>query len=54
MKKTLQGCKIGTYENIAVAYLTTPVIEVINMFVERDISCVPIVDDNGTVLVCYF
>ena len=33
--------------------MSTPVIQVINMFVEQNISAVPIVDDNGVVLNVY-
>jgi CBS domain-containing protein len=45
--------KIGTYDNIATASISTPVIQVINMFVEQNISAVPIVDENGVVLNVY-
>jgi CBS domain-containing protein len=45
--------KIGTYENIAIAKKTTPIIQVINMFVENHISSVPIVDDENVVLNVY-
>ena len=41
---------IGTYTNLAVASMETPVMEVIHTLVKRDISCVPIVDNEGTVL----
>jgi CBS-domain-containing membrane protein len=33
--------------------MSTPVIQVINMFVEQNISAVPIVDSNGVVLNVY-
>lgn len=33
--------------------MATPVIQVINMFVEQNISAVPIVDANGVVLNVY-
>jgi CBS-domain-containing membrane protein len=33
--------------------MSTPVIKVINMFVEQNISAVPIVDENGVVLNVY-
>lgn len=33
--------------------MSTPVIQVINMFVEQNISAVPIVDANGVVLNVY-
>ncbi|OZJ04968.1 hypothetical protein BZG36_01759 [Bifiguratus adelaidae] len=49
----LSELRIGIYENLATAKLSTPVIQVINMFVERKISSVPIVDDRGAVLNVY-
>lgn len=33
--------------------MSTPVIQVIKMFVEQNISAVPIVDENGVVLNVY-
>lgn len=33
--------------------MSTPVIELINMFVEQNISAIPIVDENGVVLNVY-
>lgn len=33
--------------------MTTPVIQVINMFVEQSISAVPIVDSDGVVINVY-
>ncbi|CAG8667973.1 7319_t:CDS:10 [Acaulospora morrowiae] len=53
LRKPLSEIKIGVYENIATAKMSTPVIEVVNLFAERRISSVPIVDDNGTVLNVY-
>ncbi|KAJ3017769.1 AMP-activated serine/threonine-protein kinase regulatory subunit [Thoreauomyces humboldtii] len=44
---------IGTFENLATATATTPLIQVLNLFVERNISAVPIVDDQGMVLDVY-
>ena len=41
---------VGTYENLAVANMDTPVMDVIHLLVKRNISCVPIVDRDGTVL----
>ena len=41
---------VGTYENLAVAYMDTPVMDVIHLLVKKNISCVPIVDRDGTVL----
>jgi CBS-domain-containing membrane protein len=53
LRQPLSELKIGTYENIATASMSTPVIKVINMFVEQNISAVPIVDENGVVLNVY-
>lgn len=41
---------VGTYGNLATAYMDTPVMDVIHLLVKRNISCVPIVDRDGTVL----
>ncbi|ORY05982.1 CBS-domain-containing protein [Basidiobolus meristosporus CBS 931.73] len=51
--QSLAELKIGTYENLATATMSTPVIEIINTFVQMDISAVPIVDENNTVLNVY-
>jgi len=53
LRQPLYELKIGTYENIAIAKTTTPIIQVINMFVENHISSVPIVDDQNVVLNVY-
>ncbi|KAG2188626.1 hypothetical protein INT44_001381 [Umbelopsis vinacea] len=53
LRQPLHELKIGTYENIAIAKKTTPIIQVINMFVENHISAVPIVDDENVVLNVY-
>ncbi|CAI2163969.1 1125_t:CDS:2 [Funneliformis geosporum] len=53
LKKPLSEIKIGVYENLATAQMSTPVIEVVNLFVERRISSVPIIDENGKVLNVY-
>ncbi|KAF2486157.1 hypothetical protein BDY17DRAFT_320973 [Neohortaea acidophila] len=41
---------VGTYGNLAVAHMDTPVMSVIHTLVKRDISCVPILDKDGTLL----
>ena len=41
---------VGTYTDLATAYMETPVMEVIHSLVKRNISCVPIVDRDGMVL----
>lgn len=48
MRQPLSELQIGTYgDAVATASTSTPVIQVISMFVNRRISAVPIVDDNG-------
>lgn len=41
---------VGTYTNLAVAHMDTPVMQVIHTLVKRDISCVPIIDKDGFLL----
>ncbi|KAI9278259.1 hypothetical protein BDA99DRAFT_491660 [Phascolomyces articulosus] len=53
LRRSLSELKIGTYGNIATASLSTPVIELINIFVDKKISAVPIIDENGVVLNVY-
>ncbi|CAG8556866.1 10966_t:CDS:10 [Ambispora gerdemannii] len=53
LRKPLSEIKIGVYDNLATASLSTRVIEVINTFVERRISSVPIVDENQVVVNVY-
>ncbi|TPX56919.1 hypothetical protein PhCBS80983_g04184 [Powellomyces hirtus] len=49
----LRDLGIGTFENLATATASTPLIEVLNLFIERKISAVPIVDEKGFVLDVY-
>lgn len=41
---------VGTYADLAVAHMDTPVMEVIHTLVKKDISCVPIIDKDGFLL----
>ncbi|KAG0034608.1 AMP-activated serine/threonine-protein kinase regulatory subunit [Podila clonocystis] len=50
LRQPLSELKIGIYTDLAVADLSTPVMSVIDMFVKRRISSVPIVDEAGVVL----
>ncbi|KAI6820281.1 CBS-domain-containing protein [Hortaea werneckii] len=50
LKKPLWEIGVGTFENLATATMDTPVMDVIHMLVKRDISSVPILDRDGTVL----
>ena len=48
--KPLRDLGIGTYTNLQFATMDTPVIDVIHLLVKHDISCIPIVDHDLTVL----
>lgn len=51
LKKPLRDLPhVGTYSNLAVASMGTPAMDVIHMLVKRNISCVPILDKEGTLL----
>jgi len=50
LKKPLRDINIGTFTDLATAHMDTPVMDVIHQLVKRNISCVPIVDRDGTVL----
>ncbi|KAF2278804.1 CBS-domain-containing protein [Westerdykella ornata] len=41
---------VGTYANLATATMETPVMDVIHMLVKKNISSVPILDKDGTVV----
>ncbi len=45
--------KIGTYSNIEVAHYSTPIIEALQKFVEKRISALPIVDEEGKLVDIY-
>ncbi|KAJ1902152.1 AMP-activated serine/threonine-protein kinase regulatory subunit [Kickxella alabastrina] len=47
---TLFDLDIGTYGDLITATMDVSVIDIIRMFVENNISVVPILDDNGVVL----
>ncbi|KAG2192259.1 hypothetical protein INT47_010038 [Mucor saturninus] len=50
----LSELKIGTYgTQVATATMETPVIEIITMFARENISAVPVIDEDGTVLNIY-
>jgi 5'-AMP-activated protein kinase, regulatory gamma subunit len=48
LRKPLRQIKIGTSRNLEVCKMDTPVINVINQMVRRNISCVPMVNSVGT------
>ncbi|KAJ2727123.1 AMP-activated serine/threonine-protein kinase regulatory subunit [Coemansia sp. Benny D115] len=47
---SLYDLGIGTYDNLITATMDTSVIDIIRMFVENNISVVPILDSDGVVL----
>ncbi|KAI8913239.1 hypothetical protein EDD86DRAFT_200017 [Gorgonomyces haynaldii] len=52
-KKTLRELKIGTFENLISVLPDTSLIKILEIFVKRKISSVPIVDQSGTILNVY-
>lgn len=47
MKRTLGELGIGTYDQIAFIHPDTPIIKALNIFVERRVSALPVVDESG-------
>ncbi|CAM1507829.1 Fc.00g046770.m01.CDS01 [Cosmosporella sp. VM-42] len=50
LKKTVRDIGLGTYKNLATAHMSTPVLDVIHVMVQKNISCVPIVERGGRLL----
>eukprot|EP00123_Amoebidium_parasiticum_P012323 comp21280_c0_seq1/m.29044 comp21280_c0_seq1/g.29044 ORF comp21280_c0_seq1/g.29044 comp21280_c0_seq1/m.29044 type:complete len:352 (-) comp21280_c0_seq1:83-1138(-) len=50
---TLEELGIGTHQDIATVRADTPLIQVLNLFVERRVSALPIVDENDKVINVY-
>ncbi|XP_036755586.1 5'-AMP-activated protein kinase subunit gamma-2 isoform X5 [Manis pentadactyla] len=53
MKQNLAALGIGTYHNIAFIHPDTPIIKALNVFVERRVSALPVVDESGKVVDIY-
>uniref|UniRef100_A0A674B1T0 5'-AMP-activated protein kinase subunit gamma-2-like n=1 Tax=Salmo trutta TaxID=8032 RepID=A0A674B1T0_SALTR len=53
MKQTLGELGIGTYKNIAFIHPDTPIIKALQIFVERRVSALPVVDVSGKVVDIY-
>lgn len=49
MKQTLGELGIGTYHEIAFIHPNTPIIKALNIFVERRVSALPVVDESGKI-----
>lgn len=47
MKQTLGELGIGSYHDIAFIHPNTPIIKALNIFVERRVSALPVVDESG-------
>lgn len=53
MNKTLKEIKIGTYDDIEIAYEDTSIIVALKKFVERRVSALPLVDSEGRLVDIY-
>lgn len=53
MKQSLGELGIGTYHDIAFIHPDTPIIKALNIFVERRVSALPVVDESGKVVDIY-
>ncbi|KAF5297712.1 hypothetical protein FQA39_LY12043 [Lamprigera yunnana] len=53
MNKTLRETKIGTYDDIEIAYEDTSIIVALKKFVERRVSALPLVDAQGRLVDIY-
>lgn len=53
LDQPIRQLNIGTYENIATTTMDTPLIDVLNTFIERRVSALPVVDQNGKVIDIY-
>lgn len=49
-KKTVRELNLGTYTDIATTRMSNSVLDVIHQLVERNISCVPVVDNENRLL----
>ncbi|PFH59846.1 hypothetical protein XA68_11795 [Ophiocordyceps unilateralis] len=50
LKKSVRETNLGSYDNLATVYMNSTVLDAIHMMVDRNISCVPIVDAENRVL----
>uniref|UniRef100_A0A1Y1LG68 CBS domain-containing protein n=1 Tax=Photinus pyralis TaxID=7054 RepID=A0A1Y1LG68_PHOPY len=53
MNKTLRETRIGTYDDIEIAYEDTSIIVALKKFVERRVSALPLVDSQGRLVDIY-
>ncbi|TWU74873.1 AMP-activated serine/threonine-protein kinase regulatory subunit [Metarhizium rileyi] len=50
LKKTVRDIGLGTYSNLATLHMDDTVLDAVHLMVDRNISCVPIVDSKNRVL----
>ncbi|XP_038853894.1 5'-AMP-activated protein kinase subunit gamma-1-like isoform X2 [Salvelinus namaycush] len=53
MQKTIQDVGIGTFQNIATVQQTASVYDALSVFVERRVSALPVVNEQGKVVALY-
>ncbi|KAI9208802.1 uncharacterized protein BJ171DRAFT_487365 [Polychytrium aggregatum] len=53
LSMSIRETGIGTYDNVATATPETPIIDIIKIFIDKKVSAVPIVDNDGKVLDVY-
>lgn len=53
MQKTLRELRIGTYDNIETATISTTIITALHKFVERRVSALPVIDPEGRLVDIY-
>ncbi|XP_031648174.1 5'-AMP-activated protein kinase subunit gamma-3 isoform X14 [Oncorhynchus kisutch] len=53
MQKTIQDVGIGTFRNIATVQQTASVYDALSVFVERRVSALPVVNEQGKVVALY-
>ncbi|XP_022645073.1 uncharacterized protein LOC111243559 isoform X3 [Varroa destructor] len=53
LDQSIQELKVGSFENIATCNPTTPLIDALKTFIERRVSALPVVDEDGKVVDIY-
>ncbi|NXF31920.1 AAKG3 kinase, partial [Nyctibius bracteatus] len=53
LKKTVQELRVGTFRNVAVVPETAPVYTALEIFVDRRVSALPVINDAGQVVGLY-
>ena len=48
LQKTIREVGIGTFQNVATVLQTATVYDALSVFVERRVSALPVVDEQGT------